>query len=60
MDFIHEVLDNVLQWVESLGYFGILIGLLIEVIPSEIVLGFGGYLVYKGDISFWGQCCSVR
>ncbi|CAM4330162.1 membrane protein DedA with SNARE-associated domain [Paenibacillus endophyticus] len=54
MDFIHELLDGVLQWVESLGYFGILIGLLIEVIPSEIVLGFGGYLVWKGDISFWG------
>ncbi|WP_102716239.1 DedA family protein [Paenibacillus castaneae] len=54
MEWIHELLNNVLQWVESLGYFGILIGLLIEVIPSEVVLGFGGYLVWKGDISFWG------
>lgn len=54
MELIHEILDKVLLWVESLGYFGILIGLLIEVIPSEIVLGFGGYLVWKGEISFWG------
>jgi membrane protein DedA with SNARE-associated domain len=54
MEWIKDILHEVLLWVESLGYFGILIGLLIEVIPSEIVLGFGGYLVWKGDISFWG------
>lgn len=54
MDTIHEWLAQLLQWVESLGYFGIIIGLAIEVIPSEIVLGYGGYLVSKGDISFVG------
>ncbi len=52
MDTLHEWLNQILQWVESLGYWGIIIGLAIEVIPSEIVLGFAGYLVYKGDISF--------
>lgn len=54
MDWIREVLHDLLLWVESLGYFGILIGLLIEVIPSEIVLSFGGYLVHKGEVTFWG------
>lgn len=52
MDTLHEWLNQILVWVESLGYWGIIIGLAIEVIPSEIVLGFAGYLVYKGDISF--------
>lgn len=54
MDWIREVLHDLLLWVESLGYYGILIGLLIEVIPSEIVLSFGGYLVHKGEVTFWG------
>ncbi|WP_341281437.1 DedA family protein [Paenibacillus sp. FSL H8-0537] len=54
MDRISEILHALLLWIESLGYFGILIGLLMEVIPSEIVLGFGGYLVYKGEISYAG------
>ena len=54
MDLIHEWLSQLLQWVESLGYFGIVIGLAIEVIPSEIVLGFGGYLVSQGQITFIG------
>ncbi|MCQ6558815.1 DedA family protein [Paenibacillus mendelii] len=54
MDWIHKLLDDVLLWVESLGYFGIVIGLAIEVIPSEIVLAYGGYLVFQGKITFLG------
>jgi membrane protein DedA with SNARE-associated domain len=54
MDTLHEWLSQILVWIESLGYWGIIIGLAIEVIPSEIVLGFAGYLVFKGDISFLG------
>jgi len=52
MDTLHEWLAQILAWVESLGYWGIIIGLAIEVIPSEIVLGFAGYLVYRGTVSF--------
>lgn len=52
MDTLHAWLDQILLWIESLGYWGIIIGLAIEVIPSEIVLGYAGYLVSKGDISF--------
>ncbi len=52
MDTLHEWLSQLLAWVESLGYWGIIIGLAIEVIPSEIVLGYVGYLVYQDIISF--------
>ncbi|MFB9331023.1 DedA family protein [Paenibacillus aurantiacus] len=52
MEWIHELATTALHWIEELGYWGIIIGLAIEVIPSEIVLAFGGYLVYKGEITF--------
>lgn len=54
MDWLQSIVSSLLVWVESLGYFGIIIGLAIEVIPSEIVLAFGGYLVSQGQISFLG------
>ena len=54
MSWFHDLVNTLLQWIESLGYFGILIGLAIEVIPSEIVLGYAGYLVYQHEISYWG------
>ncbi|MEI0738895.1 DedA family protein [Paenibacillus sp. JTLBN-2024] len=54
MHFISDIVSQLLQWVESLGYLGIMLGLMIEVIPSEIVLAYGGYLVYTKSIGFWG------
>lgn len=45
MSWFHDVVHNLLQWIEGLGYFGIIIGLMLEVIPSEIVLGYAGYMV---------------
>lgn len=51
---MREIISDILLWVEQLGYWGIMIGLMIEVIPSEIVLAYGGYLVSKGHISFIG------
>lgn len=54
MHFISDLISRLFEWIQSLGYFGIMIGLMIEVIPSEIVLAFGGYLVSKGDINFLG------
>jgi membrane protein DedA with SNARE-associated domain len=61
MNSLHDMLAQVLQWIESLGYWGIIIGLAIEVIPSEIVLGYGGYLVSQGQITFLGAvvCGSI-
>lgn len=54
MHFISELISTLFEWIQSLGYFGIMIGLMIEVIPSEIVLAFGGFLVWRGDINFFG------
>ncbi|MED2151506.1 VTT domain-containing protein, partial [Bacillus thuringiensis] len=48
--FIHSVLT----FFEGLGYWGIMLGLMIEIIPSEIVLAYAGYLVFNGSISFIG------
>lgn len=45
---------TVLDWLSSLGYLGIALGLMIEVIPSEIVLGYGGYMISEGTIGFAG------
>lgn len=52
MDTVHQWLDQLLLWIEDLGYWGIIIGLAIEVIPSEIVLAYAGFLVFRGEVSF--------
>ncbi|ERI09326.1 DedA family protein [Aneurinibacillus aneurinilyticus] len=49
-----EFIRSALTFLSDLGYFGIAIGLMIEVIPSEIVLSYGGYLVAQGEIEFVG------
>lgn len=54
MEWISNVIAGLFEWIQHLGYFGIMLGLMIEVIPSEIVLAYGGYLVYSGHISFVG------
>lgn len=43
---------SLLMFFSSLGYFGIALGLMIEIIPSEIVLAYGGYLISKGVLSY--------
>jgi len=45
------VIHQILTFLEGLGYWGIMLGLMIEIIPSEIVLAYAGYLVYQGSIS---------
>ncbi|AZS17243.1 DedA family protein [Paenibacillus lutimineralis] len=54
VEWISNVIGTLLDWVQQLGYFGIMLGLMIEVIPSEIVLAYGGYLVHTGRINFIG------
>jgi membrane protein DedA with SNARE-associated domain len=51
---MEEAILIVLEWLTSLGYLGIALGLMLEVIPSEIVLGYGGYLIVLGKIGFLG------
>jgi membrane protein DedA with SNARE-associated domain len=51
---MHDFMMNALDWLSSLGYLGIALGLMLEVIPSEIVLGYGGYMISEGTIGFTG------
>lgn len=58
---IHLILSTLFNFatglVSKLGYFGIFLGMLIESasipLPSEAIMGFSGYLVYKGEFNFW-------
>ena len=54
MNIFSNFMEQFVLWMESLGYIGIMVGLMIEVIPSEIVLAYGGFLVAKGEINFVG------
>ncbi|WP_223879893.1 DedA family protein [Paenibacillus spiritus] len=54
MHILSGIVEQLLSWIQSLGYFGIMIGLMIEIIPSEIVLAYGGYLVSEHQINFFG------
>lgn len=47
-DFIYSILTA----LSSLGYLGIALGLMIEIIPSEIVLGYAGYMISQGFINY--------
>ncbi|MEC1501682.1 DedA family protein [Bacillus sonorensis] len=49
-----SIVNDILIWLTDLGYLGIAIGLMIEIIPSEIVLAYGGYMVSNGSITFIG------
>jgi len=51
---LKELLMQFLDMVMSFGYFGIAIALMVEVIPSEIVLSYGGFMVGLGNINFVG------
>lgn len=51
---MQEFVRVILESLEDLGYFGVALGLMIEVIPSEIVLAYGGYLVSLGKINMVG------
>ncbi|WP_240414949.1 DedA family protein [Paenibacillus periandrae] len=50
---LKELIHSALVFIEGLGVWGILLGLMLEVIPSELVLSFGGYLVSQGRVSFF-------
>jgi membrane protein DedA with SNARE-associated domain len=51
---MHEFIQSILLILMDYGYLGIAIGLMIEIIPSEIVLSYGGFLVSQGNIHFIG------
>ncbi|MBS4214518.1 MULTISPECIES: DedA family protein [Neobacillus] len=47
-------IQSIFDLLSGLGYFGITLGLMVEVIPSEIVLAYGGYLISVGKLSLIG------
>ncbi len=58
MDGIYtKLFDFAVEIITNLGYFGIYLGMIIDStgfpIPSQAVMGFAGYLVYKGTFNIW-------
>ncbi|MEW4308412.1 DedA family protein [Rossellomorea marisflavi] len=53
-DWILQLLSTLGDW----GYIGVAGALMVEVIPSELVLGYAGYLVHEGKISLVGAMLS--
>lgn len=51
---MEEIIAGIFELLSQLGYVGIALGLMVEVIPSEIVLSYGGFLVSTGKIQFIG------
>jgi membrane protein DedA with SNARE-associated domain len=49
---LSNIVNQILEFLTGMGYWGILLGLTVEVIPSEIVLAYAGYLVFTGKINF--------
>ncbi|QZY88005.1 DedA family protein [Exiguobacterium acetylicum] len=49
---LSQVVNQILLSLADLGYFGIALGLMIEIIPSEIVLSYGGFMISQGTIGW--------
>jgi len=49
---LSQIVNQILLSLADLGYFGIALGLMIEIIPSEIVLSYGGFMISQGTISW--------
>ncbi|TMU86889.1 DedA family protein [Bacillus sp. BHET2] len=54
----HEWIMQILTFLTDLGYLGIALALMIEVIPSELVLSFSGFMVSTGKLTFIGAFLS--
>lgn len=46
---------SLLEWIVNLGHLGIALGLMVEVIPSELVLSYAGYMISQGHLTFVGS-----
>jgi membrane protein DedA with SNARE-associated domain len=58
MSILHQLGDIAINWINSIGYLGILLGMILESacipIPSEVIMPFGGYLVSTGHLNLIG------
>lgn len=57
-DMLHYLVVVVTGFIQELGYWGIGLGMAIESanipLPSEVILPYGGFLVSRGILDFWG------
>lgn len=53
-----EWILHILTLLTDLGYLGISLALMIEVIPSELVLSYAGFMVNSGKLTFIGAFLS--
>lgn len=64
---MHHILQSVAQWIvavaSSWGYWGVAAEMAIEnanvPLPSEVILPFAGYLVWRGTLDFWGAAAAA-
>jgi membrane protein DedA with SNARE-associated domain len=58
VSILHQLGDIAINWINSIGYWGILLGMVLESacipIPSEVIMPFGGYLVSTGHLNIIG------
>jgi membrane protein DedA with SNARE-associated domain len=57
MSLVADVPKRVISLASQAGYVGIFVLMLLEAaalpVPSELILPFAGYLVFRGDLNFW-------
>lgn len=55
---IETVSNFAINLIESLGYWGVFIGMTLESacipLPSEVIMPFAGFAVYDGKMTLWG------
>lgn len=55
MSVLHQLGDIAINWINSIGYWGLLLGMILESacipIPSEVIMPFGGYLASTGHLN---------
>jgi membrane protein DedA with SNARE-associated domain len=57
MSLVADMPKRVISLASQAGYAGIFVLMLLEAaalpVPSELILPFAGYLVFRGDLNFW-------
>ncbi len=51
---VESFFTQALTLIMNLGYVGIALALMVEVIPSELILAYGGFMMSQGTLNFWG------
>lgn len=53
---MEQFFSSIIQYIDTWGYIAILVGMALESacmpVPSELIFGFAGYLVYLGKLDF--------